>query len=333
MRRLMLALCLLLSVASASAQEKFRMAVLPPEGTSYAHELRAFAHEVAQLTGNALRVHFYMGGIAGDELQVGERIERGQLDGTASAGMLCQKVMPSFRAMRVLGLFLSRAEVDHVLGRVGPRLSAEAARAGYAYLGGASLGRTVILSRVPLRSYEDLRRVKLWRWSLDDVPLQMGKVMGLNQVALPLDDAARAYEEKNIDGYYTIPVAALAWGLQAYTGYVLDMSVDFLSGCMLVSQKSFNRLSREHQQALRTAAAKLAVRFGSIGQLEDDRLLGGVLAKHGTVTSQMSPAMRTTYLAQARAARDRLGATLVPEDALREIQSALADYRVAHPSK
>ncbi len=186
------------------------------------------------------------------------------------------------------------------------------------------------MSRVPLHTLEDLRRVKLWRWDLDEVPLQMGRVMGLRQVALPLADAARAFDEGAVDGFYTIPVAALAFGFQSHAQHVLDMSVDFLSGCILFSTRSFNRLSVDSQAALRTSTAKMAVRLGSIGQLEDDALIGTILAKHGATVAVLTQETRTTFLAAARAARERLGDSLVSQEVLREIETLLADYRVVH---
>jgi TRAP-type C4-dicarboxylate transport system substrate-binding protein len=319
--------------AAAHAKETFRVAIAPPDGTSYARELRGWAHELEQTTHDSLAVRFYMGGIAGDEVEVGRRMLRGQVDATASAGMLCQAVMPSFRVLRMLGLFADRAEVDYAIGRLSPRLAEEAAKAGYVYLGAASMGRTVVFSKLPVATFDDLERVRLWRWNLDDVVLKMGKHMGLRQVPTPLDEATRAFDQNIVDGYWSVPVAALAFGFHAHARYVLDMSVDYLAGCMLVSERSFNKLSIDNQQAMRAASAKLAARIGSVGWKEDDALLGGVFAKHGMVVRVMPPLQRSAFLAAARDARDRLGTQLVPAELLTQIMTLLADYRVEHKTQ
>jgi TRAP-type C4-dicarboxylate transport system substrate-binding protein len=330
-RTTLLAGCALLcATATAIAGETLRMAVAPPDGTSYARELRAFQREVDQATNGALKIRLYMGGIAGDELEVGERIKRGQLDGTASAGMLCQDAIPSFRAMRVFGLFTSRGEVDYILGRLEPQFAGEAAQRGYTYLGGASMGPTIALSRVPLRTLDDLKRVKLWRWDLDEVALKMGKRMGLRQVAMPLEQAARAYDEGQIDGFYSIPVAALAFGFHAYARYLLDLRIDFLAGCMLFSSRSFNRLPIASQKALEAAAAKLGARIGRVGELEDRALLGGILARSGIETTPVSAELRASFLRAARGAREELGDGLVAGELVQRILALLADYRNEH---
>ena len=329
-RRLTIWLTLLLS-AHASAKETMRVAIIPPDGTSYAREMRAWARDLEQVTEGAISVRFYMGGIAGNEDEVGRRIQRGQVDGTASAGMLCQEVMPSFRVLHVMGLFADREEVNYVIGRLDKRFVDDAKRAGYVYLGAASMGRVVPFSKLPLHGYDDLKRQRLWRWNLDDVALKMGKRMGLHQVPMPLDEAARALDDNVVDGVWSIPVAALAYGFHARAHYVLDMSTDFLAGCMLISTRFWDKLPLATQQAVRSASAKLAARVGSVGWKEDDALLGGIFAKHGITTTTLSVTDKSNFLADARTAREALGSELVPKELLDQVMGLLADYRAMHP--
>jgi TRAP-type C4-dicarboxylate transport system substrate-binding protein len=329
-RRLTFWLALLLA-PHAGAKETMRVAIVPPDGTSYAREMRAWARDVEEATYGDIHVRFYMGGIVGNEDEVGRRIQRGQVDGTASAGMLCQEVMPSFRVLHVMGLFADREEINYVIGRLDKRFVEEAKRSGYVYLGAASMGRIVAFSKLPLRGYDDLKRQRLWRWNLDDVALKMGKRMGLRQIPMPLDEAARALDEDVVDGVWSVPVAALAYGFHARAHYVLDMSMDFLAGCMLISTRFFDKVPLETQQALRSASAKLAARVGSVGWKEDDALVGGIFAKHGITTTTLSVTDKANFLADARAAREALGNELVPKEVLDQVMGLLADYRALHP--
>ena len=57
---------------------------------------------------------WYFGGIAGNELQMLERMRKNQLDAVLSGGMMCMKLSPSMRVLRLLGLFQSRAEASYV---------------------------------------------------------------------------------------------------------------------------------------------------------------------------------------------------------------------------
>src|SRR5450432_3776007 len=90
-----------------------KLASAVPEGTAWAREGLAFARDVEAATGGHVHVKWYLGGMAGDELEVEARIKRGQLDGVGSGGALCPRLAASLGVMRLPGLFQSRDEVRY----------------------------------------------------------------------------------------------------------------------------------------------------------------------------------------------------------------------------
>src|SRR5581483_6192506 len=123
------------STVNAEPKYVIHMAAIAPEGTGWAREVRAFSRELETETHGEVLVKWYMGGIAGNELQVLDRIRRGQLDGAASAGPLCQKWAPASRVFAVMGLFQSRAELDYVEQQLRSTLDDEFRKAGFVMLG------------------------------------------------------------------------------------------------------------------------------------------------------------------------------------------------------
>src|SRR5262245_43456715 len=121
-----------------------RMASIAPEGTAWAREFHALAREVATTTQQQVQIKWYLGGIAGDEVQSHERVQRDQLDGVISGGMLCQRLAPSMRAASIVGLFRNGDEAHFVHGKLKPFVDAELAKAGYANLAEAGIGFSVI---------------------------------------------------------------------------------------------------------------------------------------------------------------------------------------------
>ena len=81
-----------------------RLASIAPEGTEWARLSRSFAREVEHATNGQVLIKWYFGGIAGGETEVIDRMRRGQLDGAASGGMMCQRLAPSMRVMRIVGM-------------------------------------------------------------------------------------------------------------------------------------------------------------------------------------------------------------------------------------
>src|SRR4051812_42020614 len=102
-----LLLGVLLALPAAAQEHVLRFATIIPDGTPWAREVRAFARDVEKKTAGSVRVKIYFGGIAGDETESLQRIQRDQLDATV-ASMLCHRLAPSMRVTRVPGLLQGR---------------------------------------------------------------------------------------------------------------------------------------------------------------------------------------------------------------------------------
>jgi TRAP-type C4-dicarboxylate transport system substrate-binding protein len=154
--------------------------------------------------------------------------------------------------------------------------------------------------------------------------------MSFQSVTMPLEDAAQAFDDKRIDGFYALPTAALAFQWYTRTRYLLDLPLGYLWGCLLVTERAFNRLPPEHRANLRSAGAKLSLRLEQIGREQDERLLHGLFQREGVTPTQATPQLRSELYAAALSARDRLGEKLVPRELLQDVLAIHADYRAEH---
>jgi TRAP-type C4-dicarboxylate transport system substrate-binding protein len=313
--------------ARAEDEIVVRMASAAPEGTAWAHELRSVADEVARATEGRVKVKWYFGGITGDDVQSGERIRRGQLDGVASGGMLCMRLAPSMRVLRLLGLFQSRDESAYVMGRLKPVLDKEFQAQGFTNLVEVGLGADVLFTRDPVRSMADLRKQRFWIWDLDEVLALELPVLGVHGVPWPLSDARAGFEAGKYDGFIGLPTAALAFQWATLVNHVTDLRLGFLSGCLLVASRTFDALPIEGQHAFRHAAAKLQARVEDVGREQDRALLSGLFARQGMKADPVDATFRAEFFAAARQARERLGDKLVPASLLHSVEGMLADFR------
>jgi TRAP-type C4-dicarboxylate transport system substrate-binding protein len=202
--------CLLLLASVARAQTVLRFATVAPDGTAWAHELRAFSRDVERRTEQRVKVKWYWGSIAGGDLEVADRIRSGQLDGAGSGGPLCTEVMPSLRITQIPGLFQSAAEAAYAINQLSGTLTAEAQKAGFVLSFTAQLGASVVFARHPISSFAELRRTPIWLWDGEQVLMAMYRDMGLKLVPAPVDRAARDFDAGRTDAFWAIPAAALA---------------------------------------------------------------------------------------------------------------------------
>jgi TRAP-type C4-dicarboxylate transport system substrate-binding protein len=321
---------LLCLTAPAAAQKTLRLATTPPDGTSWAHEIRAFQQEVERETHGTVKVKLYFGGVAGDEHEALERVRKGQLDAFLG-GPGCEEVMPMLRAMALPALFQSREEAAFVTRRLAPDLEAEARANGFEAVGLSGLGPAIIFSRHEIATFEQLQKTKLWVWNVDTVAITTLRAMGLTVVPTRIELAAGSFDSGQVDGFDSIPVGALAFQWSARTPFVLDLRMRYLEGCLLVAARAFDALSYEQRQMLRAATARLDRRNEDTGAREDAMLLGGAFGKQGAKVVSPSPALRSEFFESARKVRQRAAQEAgISGELVTRIQQLLADYRAEH---
>ena len=318
---------LLAAPARAAEPRAIKLATLAPEGTLWSRELHMTAQQIEAGTDGAVHVKLYFGAVAGDEMEVASRIDKGQLDAVASAGVLCDRASPTLRAIAIPGLFTTRAEAAAVSQKLRAEMDAEAEKAGFQLLGVTTLGQDVIFTKKPVRSLAELRGQRLWRWDGDDTGIATARAMGLKIVPTPVPDAMAAMEAGRLDGFMAIPTAALAFQWSTRTHYLTSLRSGHLNGCILVANRAFDRLVIEHQQVVRAAVAKLAVRLEEISRREDEALVGALFAKQGLEVAAPSSALRAEFFAAAEKARATLADKIVPRVVIDRVMKALAEVR------
>jgi TRAP-type C4-dicarboxylate transport system substrate-binding protein len=318
---------ILLVPSLASAQTVLRLATVVPDGTAWARELKAMAREIQAQTHDQVKLKFYWGGIAGDELDVLSRIRRSQLDGVVSGGVLCQRLAPSLQVTRVPGLLLERDEVEYVTKRLRSLLDKEFIDSGFVNVGFSLVGPAILFTRNPVRTMADLESGRFWVWDVDQASVGQLQALGFHPVPLPIAQTARAYDEHRHDGFVTPPNAALGFQWSAQTKYFTPLPLHFVIGCMLVSTRAFDALSQPQRDAMRQAVAKATVRLDDMGRSMDDQLLKGLLEKQGLQAVPVSAELRREFLERTRSLREGATSPLVSRDLLSRVLGMLADFR------
>jgi TRAP-type C4-dicarboxylate transport system substrate-binding protein len=234
------------------------------------------------------------------------------------------------RALRILGLLANSDETSAVLSRLKTRIADEAHAHGFAILGMVPIGPHILLTRTPVRTLDDLRRVRFWVWDRDDVMRLELPTLGVKFEPLPIEAAARAYEENRVDGFITPASVALAFQWSAQARYATDLRLDFISGCLALTERAFDPLPTDVKQAIRAAGAKLTARFTEVSTQIDAQLLGSLFQRQGVQVLPPGPTLRADFFQAAQDARVRLAEQLAPSALLSSILTVLADYRAEH---
>jgi TRAP-type C4-dicarboxylate transport system substrate-binding protein len=327
-------LVLLLASPAHAADEPLtlRMAAIAPDGTGWARELRAFAREVESGTGGVVRIKWYLGGIAGDEPTALERIRRGQLDGAAGA-LFCGALSPTMAVTRVAGLVRTRPEALHLINRLRPRIDDDFKKRGFVALAMGNFGNDILLLRKRVESFGELQKTRMWMWDADKLLQKQMALMGMNMAPATIEHLSAMYDAGEVDGMFVIPTAALAFQWTTRARYFMELRSTALAACVTVSQKAYDQLSFEQQQALRAAGAKLAIRFEDLGMREDALLLNEAFEKQGIKKLATGPALRAAFLEAANRSRDHLGNQGIAPELLKQAADILSDFRTGRHAR
>ena len=306
-----------------------RVASMAPDGTAWARELKAYARDVEIASNGEVRLKLYLGGIAGDEAAVPDRIRKGQLDGEMAA-VTCERMAPSLRVLRVPGLIRRRDEAIYVIDRLRPKAEAEFRARGFQLLAVTWFGSDILFTKTPVHTMDELRKLRLWIWNLDVVWKSAMRDVGLHVVPMSVDDAGRAYEDGQVDGLLALPSAALVYQWSARSHYFMDLPVAAMAGCNFVSTSVFDALPIAAQSALRQASAKLNFRISEVNGALEDALIGRLFEKQGVHRLAANEQLRTIFFDAAKEARGRLPRDVVPPALIAEVMGWLSDYRAAH---
>ena len=326
------ALILLIAVTPARADQTLRLATVAPEGTGWAREMHDFAADVERRTHGELHIKTFFGGVTGDDLGSLAWVQRGQLEGVASAGMLCEQLAPSMRALRMLGVFRNPEEQRGVRQRLEGTFDEEFRRNGYVNLGYSTLGAAILFSRAAVRSVADLRKARVWVWDIDLLGRQYAENVGINAVRLPIGQVKTALDRNELDAIIAIPSGVLAYQWYSKLHYYIDVPLAFVTGCLVVDAHVFERYSPEVQKELRAAAVRFSARIDEVVRKDDASLLEK-LRKLGYEQVEPSESARSELFEAYLKAREKLGDQLVPASLVRRTIALLQAFRAQHPTK
>jgi TRAP-type C4-dicarboxylate transport system substrate-binding protein len=231
------------------------------------------------------------------------------------------------RALRIAGLVETADEAAHVLRRAQNDIRADFAASGMHEIGTPLLGSDLIFLRRPVSTLAELKGMRLWRWDLDVTGRAGSEAIGLQIVAAPLESLNRMLDANQVDGFIAIPSGALAFQWWAHARVVLRMPMGFLAGCLLIAQRSWDRLPIGTRQQIESAAAKAMVRMTDLMRRDEGLLLGGLFQRGGLEVHEPSVSLRAQYLTEVHNARDRIGAASKSQPLIGKLLEWLADYR------
>lgn len=249
--------CLLLSASASYAAQQIKLAVLVPEGTTWANSLKTISKEVSAATNKEVTFKVYYGGVAGDEPDVVRKIRIGQFHGGIFTGKTLGEIYGDVRAMEIPFTFYDKQDkAKKALDKLTPEFNKGLKSKGFINLGFYDIGQVYVVSTKKISNLSELKGVKVWSWEGDPLVAAMLESLQLVSVPLALPDVLSSLSTGIIDAAYAPPLGILALQWHTKIKYLIDFPTANSIGALLVSQKAWSKIKPEHQNKIQAIVQK-----------------------------------------------------------------------------
>ncbi len=250
MIRIIMMLLIVMLAGQAQAM-RFKIATLSPDGSIWMEKMRDGAAELARRTDNRVRIKYYPGGIMGDDKAVMRKIRIGQLQGGAFVGGSLSNFYRDNQIYSLPLFFRSFKEIDYVREHLDKRIMDGFETGGFVTFGIAEGGFAYVMSTVPIRTVEEMRRQKVWIPDNDAMILEAVKAFDITPIPLSIADVRTGLQTGLINTVTTPPIGALALQWHTQIKYLLDEPFLYIFGVLAVDRKAFLKISPADQKIFR----------------------------------------------------------------------------------
>lgn len=260
----LLAAAALLPHAARADAILVKMATIAPQGSVWQQVLEEMAAEWKKASGGAVTVRLFFGGVAGDDTDVVRKLRLGTLNAALLGSNGLTDLSRDVVTLQVPLAFANYRELDCVLEKISPRLEAQFVENGLVLLGWTDGGFVRFFTKTPVRTPDDLRKLKLFSWAGDDRYVELWKRAGFNPVPLPSTEISTALQTGLVTAVTTTPQAAvlLQWFQHAKNMTDLDWAV--LLGGIVISKATWDKIPPELRPTLQESARKAARRIRDV---------------------------------------------------------------------
>lgn len=285
--RIAASLCLMLGLLGTAQATTFKIATIAPDGTAWMQEMRAGAKQVAQKTSGRVKFKFYPGGVMGNDDAVMRKIRAGQLHGGAFATTGLTDIYKDAALYSYPLQFRNLGEVDYVRSKMDGQLAAGLEAGGMIPLGFSEGGFTYLMGQEPINSVSDLEGRKVWVPEDDPINENAIKSAGVTPVPLPFADVYTGLQTGLIDTVAAVPTGAIAFQWHTKLESLVDVPLNYILGALVVSQRSFGKLSAADQEIVRNVMGEVFTRLNRLNR-QDNEKARDALRKQDIVFTNLS---------------------------------------------
>lgn len=330
--RALLAFILILSglAPSNAAPVTIKLATMAPEGSVWHDALLQVRQQWRGITNGEVELRIYPGGVLGDEWEMVRKLQRRGLDAVAITSAGLPRLERSVEVLNVPLLFDSYDQLEYVRKRIVPELERRLEKRRFKVLSWSDAGWVYFFTKSPVRTPDELRRLRLWTSSGEPEAEKLFKQFGFNVVPLPATDMMTALQTGLIEAIDVPPLFALLDRSYQLAGHMTDIGWAPLNAVTVISTQAWERIPAQHHEALQAAVRDVARATQLKIRSSGEEAIAEMQAR-GLKVIAVDAATRAEWRREARAAYPALRASMGFPKLFDEVLHLAEEYENINP--
>lgn len=275
-------LFVLISAHAAWAAEEVvvKMATLAPQGSEWQQVVQEMGAAWQKASQGRVSLRLYPGGVAGDDSDVVRKMRLGTLGAGFLAIQGISEIDRGVLALVIPLAYSSYDELDCVMEQLSPQLEKIYESKGFVVLGWTDAGWTHFFTKSPVKTPDDMKKMKMFIWAGDDQYAELWKKAGFNAVPLPSTEISTALQTGLVDSVTTTLQGVLLLQWYKQVDKMTEFNWAVLLGAMVMTKATWEKIPADVRPAIKETAQKACQRLRDFSRKSEPKDLE-VLKKQG----------------------------------------------------
>ena len=288
-------LCFFCSFNILAKELVVKFGTIAPAGTPWADSLEEIKNRVGKQSNNQIKIRTYLGGQLGGELEIMQKIRRGNIEGGGLTCAAMASIIPELDLLEVPYLFESSEEADFILDNylLEPFKKLFEAK-GFVMLTWAENGwRSIGHKSKMIKTPSDMKTVKI-RSQESKVHLALWKRLKASPVAIATPEVLPALQTGVVDAFDNTPLFTLAAEWQTAIKFYSITNHIYQPAAVIYSRKFWDKLDENQKRILLGPGNGLALEIRSNVRKLGDSLID-VLKDSGVTIYNLSASEKDAF--------------------------------------
>lgn len=264
---------------------RMKIATITPDGLSWMKQLRVAVKEIEKITEGRVKFKIYPGGVMGDDYTVLRKMKIGHLQGGGFAAGSLTRFYPDLQVYNLPLQFQSFEEVDFVRKRMDQRINDGLEAGGLKSFGLTETGFAYLLSKEPVTSVKDLKKLKAWVPNGDPIAADLIMSFGISPIPLNITDVLAGLQTGLINAVAVPPLVALALQWHNHVDYMMNLPLIYIYSLMAVDTMAFSKIPESDQKIVLQVMNKMYANIDAENRIDNRKAYNALIEQGIKVTT------------------------------------------------